>query len=133
MALVKDGIKMIEPQILTKYWLSWEIKKAGLKITNDNTKKKKSCKQNMNDNINRKHLKHMSVLFSLSWYFYNAFFPNNKCSHIFCNFVQYAAIEVEKYARTWHNKNNKSCMECKHSQYQGYMRIKSILLNLLCK
>lgn len=28
-------------------------------------KKKKSCKQNMNDNINRKHLEHMSVLFSL--------------------------------------------------------------------
>lgn len=79
MALVKDGIKMIEPQILTNTGSVEKLKKAGLKITNDNTnKKKKSCKQNMNDNINRKHFEHMSVLFSISRHFYNAFFPN-KC------------------------------------------------------
>lgn len=80
MALVKDGIKMIEPQILTNTGSVEKLKKAGLKITNDNTKQKKSCKQNMNDNINRKHLEHMSVLyFFLSRHFYYAFFPNNKC------------------------------------------------------
>lgn len=41
MALVKDGIKMIEPQILTNTGWVEKLKNAGLKITNDNTKKKK--------------------------------------------------------------------------------------------
>lgn len=41
MALVKDGIKMIEPQILTNTGSVEKLKKAGLKITNDNTNKKK--------------------------------------------------------------------------------------------
>lgn len=55
--------------------------------------KKKSCKQNMNDNINRKHLQHMSVLFSLSKTFLQCLFSQQQ---VLAYFLQLCSIRSDR-------------------------------------
>lgn len=94
MALVKDGIKMIEPQILTNTGWVEKLKKSWVENNKwQHQKKKKSCKQNMNDNINRKHLEHMSVLFSLSKTFLQCLFSQQQ---VLAYFLQLCSIRCDR-------------------------------------
>lgn len=97
MALVKDGIEIIEPQILTNTGWVEKFKKSWVENNKwQHQQKKKSCKQNMNDNINRKHLEHMSVLFSLPKTFLQCLFSQQQ---VLAYFLQLCSIRSDYRSR----------------------------------